>query len=585
MMININKMIKGSNKITLVSTDKKELKVDKNVVTRYSKLLDFIVKREEEKGVENIKILLKNKIATYDIIVLFYDTAKVLNEHNIENIKRGFDKGISKYSYLLNILTERGLIKIKYGYIISESVNNDVETLIKFLKFLDYIINDITFSIIAKVIAATFNNKIMNEQIKVDSILKKFGFTRNFNDDDKEYIINNYEFPHKQEMVSSNVMNMFTNKLKYFANTGNKVKSLLVASYQAEYVFKRDAQLIKEIYKIVNKKLNVNDIKRVVKYKNLLSKDITIDNIKTYFLTNYPVLGKNEKQILSINLIIEIFQHITINVSKKYECFAKNLKGITTPFPFLKNVYIFENEIIINPQTIHLSVSPYIKEYEIKRLLKNVKQLISFDCLGNRFITNKAFKYLVNLKTLNMTQCTQGTITDLAFVNLKKLTYLQMNDCNQQTITNKAFKYLANLKALEMSRCNQDTITDSAFINLKNLTHLQMNYCNQQTITNKAFCSLRKLEYMHMVKCNQITITDVALKYLTNLKFLNMEKCDQEEMTGISLKCFKNLKVLIITGCNNISFEIVLNHIIKLNNLQTLKANSIFSHEEEETLL
>ena len=116
----------------------------------------------------------------------------------------------------------------------------------------------------------------------------------------------------------------------------------------------------------------------------------------------------------------------------------------------------------------------FIKKYKIHKLSLN----------GNKFINGCYFKYLKNLKALNIDNCyrtkSKQIITDKHFKYFNGLEELSMRGCKQ--ITNNAFRCFRCLKCLDMGFCNQKTITDECLTYLKNLKKISIKGCNQFTI-------------------------------------------------------------------------------------------------------
>lgn len=116
------------------------------------------------------------------------------------------------------------------------------------------------------------------------------------------------------------------------------------------------------------------------------------------------------------------------------------------------------------------------------------------DC-NQSTITDRAFQYLQNVTSLNMSGCNQTNITSLAFRHLHKVTYLDMSGCDQTSITNSAFMYFTNVIYLDMSECNQSTITESAFVYLSQLTRLRMYGQCMPCVSNTALQSLGDITF------------------------------------------------------------------------------------------
>ena len=58
--------------------------------------------------------------------------------------------------------------------------------------------------------------------------------------------------------------------------------------------------------------------------------------------------------------------------------------------------------------------------------------------------------------------------------------------------------HLRGVHTLDMSCCSQPTITDAAFAHLRGIHTLSMSYCNQATITDAAFAHLRGIHTLNM---------------------------------------------------------------------------------------
>lgn len=109
----------------------------------------------------------------------------------------------------------------------------------------------------------------------------------------------------------------------------------------------------------------------------------------------------------------------------------------------------------------------------------------------NRCVADPDFALLAGLHTLDMSECSQNTVTDAAFAHLRGIHTLRMAWCSQRTITDAAFSCLRGVHTLNMSRCTQHTITDDAFAHLAGVHTLNMAGCWQGTITDAAFVHLR----------------------------------------------------------------------------------------------
>jgi len=128
-----------------------------------------------------------------------------------------------------------------------------------------------------------------------------------------------------------------------------------------------------------------------------------------------------------------------------------------------------------------------------------------------------------------MAYCNQDTITDAAFVNLRRIRRLYMQGCIQETITDAAFANLHGIHTLAISGCDQETITDAAFTHLRGIKKLMMGNCVQETITDAAFINLRGIHTLSMRSCDQPTITGKTLHMLGDkLKILDVAYCNED---------------------------------------------------------
>jgi len=170
-------------------------------------------------------------------------------------------------------------------------------------------------------------------------------------------------------------------------------------------------------------------------------------------------------------------------------------------------LYLFDDgKDIMNLRCINKVVNNFILDktwdhlrYKIKRHLSE-EDFITFvtkfkpkilHLNRNIRLTDKAFKHLEGIHTLNMSECYRNTITDKAFKHLKGIHTLGMCLCDQETITDKAFEHLKGIHTLDMRCCKQETITDKAFVYLKGIHKLDIRCCIQTTITDKTFEHLK----------------------------------------------------------------------------------------------
>ena len=181
--------------------------------------------------------------------------------------------------------------------------------------------------------------------------------------------------------------------------------------------------------------------------------------------------------------------------------------------------------------------------------LRGIQELYMNDC-DQATITDAAFVHLRGIHSLNMWGCNQETITDAAFVHLRGIQTLNMSECNQATITDAAFVHLRGIHSLDMGGCYQETITDAAFVHLRGIHSLKMANCTQETITDAAFVHLRGIHTLNMSWCDQPTVTDAAFVHLRGIQTLNMGYCDQAGITKAAIAHLHGIHTLDTEECS-----------------------------------
>ena len=190
------------------------------------------------------------------------------------------------------------------------------------------------------------------------------------------------------------------------------------------------------------------------------------------------------------------------------------------------------------------------------------------------YVTGNAFKYLKNLKTLDMSCCNQTSITDESFKQLKGLRSLSMRWCSQKTITDDVFKHLGEslrelnirgcknltigmfkyfdrIKKLDASICEKLKMTDKNFEHLKKIQHLNLKCCDLSAVTDKAFENLKMVEFLNISHCKLgKAVTDKAFGNLKRIHTLRMRNCNGINMTDKAFINFKGIYSLDISGCN-----------------------------------
>lgn len=85
-----------------------------------------------------------------------------------------------------------------------------------------------------------------------------------------------------------------------------------------------------------------------------------------------------------------------------------------------------------------------------------------------------------SIHTLDMSRCTQPSVSDAAFSCLKSIHTLNMSHSKQ--ITDAGFVHLSDVQDLDMSHCTQASITEAALDNFKSIKRLVMTGCSPRLI-------------------------------------------------------------------------------------------------------
>jgi hypothetical protein len=152
--------------------------------------------------------------------------------------------------------------------------------------------------------------------------------------------------------------------------------------------------------------------------------------------------------------------------------------------------------------------SKYSNVFDDDDFISLPKSIKSFNISHQLNITGEFFKYIPNVKKLNILWCDHieeesfrylpksveelnigdnSQLTDNIFpylTGIKKLFISQGENDGWESelspITDKAFKYLENVEILNM--CNQTSITGTGFIHLKNLKEIEISGCKNNTL-------------------------------------------------------------------------------------------------------
>ncbi len=234
-----------------------------------------------------------------------------------------------------------------------------------------------------------------------------------------------------------------------------------------------------------------------------------------------------------------------------------SVKAWRAAFPVARAVNISERQDIVDADFVHIRGDARVR-------------LHTLDMRGCKMVTDAAFVHLRGIHTLYMEECNQVTITDAAFVNLRGIHTLGMGGCNQATITDAAFVHLRGIHELYMSGCNQAVITDAAFAHLRGIHTLWMCGCNQATITNAAFVHLRGIHTLDIQICYQATITDAAFVHLRGIHTLYMSHCNQATITDAAFVHLRGIHTLGMSGCDQPTITVAaLVHLVGIKKLDT----------------
>ena len=234
--------------------------------------------------------------------------------------------------------------------------------------------------------------------------------------------------------------------------------------------------------------------------------------------------------------------------------------------------------------------------------------------LDNTKITPKAFKYLINLKMLKITNqsnipdillslhnieylklCFQRYSVDQKLYHFTTLKKLKLSGCYDDNFDGSCFKYLINLSELILK--NNNVISDDHLIYNKNLEKLSIKY--DRKITGSCFSKLPKLRYLDISHCKEIkdkymmmtqTLESFTYKYVkptTNYPFDNLIFIQDK----LDYYIFKNMNLVQLTifGANIINQETFYQNIRHMTNLKYIKcidiSNDIITHDYIKSVL
>ena len=160
-------------------------------------------------------------------------------------------------------------------------------------------------------------------------------------------------------------------------------------------------------------------------------------------------------------------------------------------------------------------------------------------------VADSDFVHFAGLWELDMTNCM--AVTDAAFAHLRGIRVLNMSFCSQPTISDAGLAHLVGIQKLCIAGYWQATLTDAAFAPLRGIRTLNISQCPQ--FTHAAFAHLEGIHTLLMWACNQPAITDAALAHLKGIKCLVLWGCSIP-FTDAGLAHLKGIKRLHMWGAN-----------------------------------
>ena len=163
-------------------------------------------------------------------------------------------------------------------------------------------------------------------------------------------------------------------------------------------------------------------------------------------------------------------------------------------------------------------------------------------------VVDADFVHFVGLWELNIARC--RAVTDAAFVHLRGVRMLDMSYCSQPTISDAGLAHLVGIQKLSIWACDQPTLTDAAFAPLRGIRVLNMSFCPE--FTDAAFAHLKGIHTLIMGRCHQPTITDTALAHLKGIKCLVLHNCSIP-FTEVGLVHLRGITRLQMLGADDAS--------------------------------
>ena len=172
--------------------------------------------------------------------------------------------------------------------------------------------------------------------------------------------------------------------------------------------------------------------------------------------------------------------------------------------------------------------------------LKAVKVYFDFDEINlfSNFLLLEKIQFYFISKTFDSNH----------FINLKKLSILNIEESIIETLQSKMFEHLFNLKELSIVKSELTSLVPGCFEGLKNLEKIFLSKNKIKKISKDIFKGLEKLSILDL-QCNKIEfIEDFAFIHLSSLIYLNLKENCLKLITKNVFSGLKNLKKIKLSG-------------------------------------
>lgn len=188
----------------------------------------------------------------------------------------------------------------------------------------------------------------------------------------------------------------------------------------------------------------------------------------------------------------------------------------------------------------------------------NFNRLTSLDLQFNQIqtIDTLAFSKLINLEELYLGHNRISLVQPGLFESLKKLTVLYSNNNNIEKLTADTFRSLQSVLKLRLDKNVIKVLNESVFRPLPSLMFLHLESNNLHHIHSRAFSNLAKLQFLNLSDNKQTLLSDRFL--FSNLKSLMTLLISANQIQHISNHVFENLHKLTKLSLSN-------NKIVKLD--------------------